>query len=138
MSVLPVLPLAHGAEMKVCFVLCSHKQTEACVLKVLSAFFLITLMTGQIKDFIFNKKLHIAYVLGSHNCSNITAIADRVWINQIQVSPCQLLGGYNRKYWKILKLIEWRNWTVYYFSYIFVWRLNRESLDGNPGLAVVA
>lgn len=73
--------LAHGAEMKVCVVLCSRKQTEAYVPKILSAFFPITLMTGQIKDFVFNKKLHIPYVLRSHDCKNITTIADSIWIN---------------------------------------------------------
>lgn len=38
-SVLPIVPLTHGGERKVCCVLCSHKQTEACVPKSLSAFF---------------------------------------------------------------------------------------------------
>lgn len=70
--------LAHGAEMKVCVVSCSHKQTEAYVPKILYAFFPITLMTGQIKDFVFSKKLHVAYVLRSHNCNNITTIADSI------------------------------------------------------------
>lgn len=87
-SVLPVLPLARGPEMDLCFVLCSQKQTEACVPKILAAFFSSTaLMTGQIKEFIFNKKLHIACVLTSQNCSNTRTIAGRVEINYVQVFP---------------------------------------------------
>lgn len=78
MPMLPVLPLAHGAEMKECFVLCSHKHNEAYVPKIMSAFYPIALTTGQIKDLVFNKKLHIAYVLRSLNCSGVTTIADRV------------------------------------------------------------
>lgn len=72
MSQLPVLPLAHGAEMKLCFGLCSYKQTEARVPKTLSAFFPVTVMTDQIKGFMFNKKLHIAYVL-SYTAGAISA-----------------------------------------------------------------
>lgn len=63
MSVLPVLPLAHEAEIEVGFFLYTQKQTESCVPKILAAFFPTALMTGQIKDFILIKKLHIACVL---------------------------------------------------------------------------
>lgn len=58
---------------------CVHnKQNEAYVPKILSAFYPITLTTSQFEDLVFNKKLHIAYVLRLQNCNGVTTIADRV------------------------------------------------------------